>query len=46
VTSQAVFHVVNNGYDNLELRVALPQDKEHAPLQVGNPWLLCAPAPT
>lgn len=36
VTSQAVFHVVNNGYDNLELRVALPQDKEHAPLQVGN----------
>ena len=32
--SSATFHVINSGYDNLELRVATPQDKDHAPLQV------------
>jgi hypothetical protein len=41
VTSSATLYVINNGYDNLELKVSLPQDKEHAPLQVR-----AHPAPT
>jgi hypothetical protein len=35
VASSATFYVINNGYDNLELKVVPPQDREHAPLQVG-----------
>ncbi|KAI8473771.1 MAG: hypothetical protein J3K34DRAFT_497953 [Monoraphidium minutum] len=37
VVSRAVFHVVNDGYDNLELRVRLPADESCLPLKVELP---------
>jgi hypothetical protein len=37
VTSQATFHVVNAGYDNLELRYRLPADGAHTPLSLTFP---------
>lgn len=37
VTSRAVFHIINDGYDNLELKVRLPADEHHLPLQLSFP---------
>jgi len=37
VESQATFHVVNNGYDNLELSHRLPTDTSHVPLTLEFP---------
>ena len=37
VKSHASFHVVNGGYDNLELRFRLPADESHLPLQIEFP---------
>ncbi|KAG2493472.1 hypothetical protein HYH03_008289 [Edaphochlamys debaryana] len=35
--STAIFHVVNNGYDNLELKYKLPADEGHLPIEVDFP---------
>ena len=37
VSSKAVFHVVNEGYDNLELQYKLPADKSKVPLSLSFP---------
>lgn len=37
VTSQAVFHIENDGYDNLELNFRLPIDETHIPLSIEFP---------
>jgi hypothetical protein len=37
VRSYALFHVINCGYENLELRFRLPADESHQPLQLEFP---------
>jgi hypothetical protein len=37
ITSSSTFHIVNNGYDNLELRYRLPADESHLPLKLSFP---------
>lgn len=35
--TQATFHIINNGYDNLELQYKLPADDSHVPMEVSFP---------
>jgi len=35
--SWATFHIVNDGYDNLELRFRLPADESHLPISIDFP---------
>ncbi|MEW5311269.1 MAG: hypothetical protein WDW38_002999 [Sanguina aurantia] len=35
--SQAVFNIINNGYDNLELKFRLPADEVHLPIKIEFP---------
>lgn len=37
VKSQATFYIINNGYDNLELKFRLPADESHLPMQIDFP---------
>ncbi|GFH14482.1 calponin-homology (CH) domain-containing protein, partial [Haematococcus lacustris] len=37
VPSSSTFHILNNGYDNLELRFRLPADESHLPLRISFP---------
>jgi len=37
VKSWATFHIVNDGYDNLELRFRLPVDESHIPISIEFP---------
>ncbi|KAK9828703.1 hypothetical protein WJX72_001600 [[Myrmecia] bisecta] len=37
IRAEARFHVINDGYDNLELKVRLPADEAHLPLQLTFP---------
>lgn len=37
MVSEAMFHVVNDGFDNLELRYRLPPDEVHVPLSISFP---------
>ena len=37
ITSRATFSIINNGYDNLELRYRLPADEGHVPMKVEFP---------
>jgi len=35
--SWGTFHIVNDGYDNLELRFRLPADETHLPISIDFP---------
>lgn len=37
ITSKATFTIINNGYDNLELRYRLPADEGHVPMKIEFP---------
>ena len=37
VRSQGVFNIINNGYDNLELKFRLPADESHLPMEMDFP---------
>ena len=37
IRSQAIFYIINDGFDNLELRFRLPADEHHLPLMVEFP---------
>jgi hypothetical protein len=36
-TSRGTFKIVNQGYDNLELRYRLPADEGHVPMKIEFP---------
>ena len=42
MTTTATFHILNRGYDNLDLRFRLPPDESHVPMRIDFPEGACA----